>query len=392
MRMIHTRFDDIDKSYIEGLISGRIPESRTLEYKQELPKNSDDDKKEFLADISAFANASGGHIIYGISEALDENGKTTGCPGEVKVLDGNADREIRRLEQILLDGLDPRIPGVKIKQVEGFSNGFVIVIKVPKSWNSPHMVTFKNSSRFFVRRSTLKTQLDVTEIRSAFIASESLSERIRQFRSDKIAKIIADETPVPLRQKPKIVLHVLPVESFTTGSSIDISLFEKESIELNTMIQDNRYSASRYNFDGFCTYDSFLMYEKEGVYHSYVQIFRNSSIESVTTKEFSELSLKTLLIKKYCEVNLTEAVKQHLKSLQSKLEINPPILIMISLLGVRGYGVKKSEDRDQKYEIDRDHLIIPELFVQSYDEKVSDILRPAFDAIYQACGYPRSEN
>jgi hypothetical protein len=85
-------------------------------------------------------------------------------------------------------------------------------------------------------------------------------------------------------------------------------------------------------------------------------------------------------------------VKQYLKLLKSKLETNPQILIMISLLGVRGYGVKKSEDRDRKYEIDRDHLIIPELFVQSYDEKVSDILRPAFDAIYQACGYPRSEN
>jgi hypothetical protein len=389
--VIHTRFYDIHKSHIEGLISGRIPESRTLEYKQELPKNTDESKKEFLADISAFANASGGHIIYGISEALDEKGKTTGYPCEVKVLEGNADQEIRRLEQILLDGLDPIIPGFRIKQVEGFQDGFVIIIKVPKSWNSPHMVTFKNSSRFFVRRSTLKTQLDVTEIRSAFIASESLSERIRQFRSDRIAKIIVDETPVPLRPEPKIVLHVLPVESFTSGSSIDISLFEKESIRPST-IALKAHPESRYNFDGFCTYNPSTMDGEEGVSHSYIQTFRNSCIESVTTTCFGLTQNTPKKINDSYKKRLIDATDKYLKLLQSELEINPPILIMISLLGVRGYGVDDSHFRGNNYEIDRDHLIIPELFVQSYDDEVSDILRPAFDAIYQACGYPRSEN
>jgi hypothetical protein len=54
--------------------------------------------------------------------------------------------------------------------------------------------------------------------------------------------------------------------------------------------------------------------------------------------------------------------------------------------------IPESSVRDRKYEIDRDHLIVPEFFVQSYDEKASDILRPAFDAIWQACGYRYSEN
>jgi hypothetical protein len=247
------------------------------------------------------------------------------------------------------------------------------------------MVIFKNSSRFYVRHSTGKNQLDFMGIRSAFIASESLNERIRQFRSDRIAKIIADETPVPLRQKPKIVLHVLPVESFTTGSSIDISLFEH--------FQTGKYPESRYNFDGFCTYGSSKMYEEQGGYHSYDQIFRNSCIESVTTIGFGyPNSTPKVIEEKSRGDKLIETTKHYLESLKSELEINPPILIMISLLGVRGYGVEHAEDRDCKYEIDRDHLIIPELFVQSYDDEVSDILRPAFDAIYQACGYPRSEN
>ena len=40
-------------------------------YKQKFPTNSDVDRKEFLADISSFANASGGDLVFGITE---ENG------------------------------------------------------------------------------------------------------------------------------------------------------------------------------------------------------------------------------------------------------------------------------------------------------------------------------
>jgi hypothetical protein len=221
--MIGKSIDTIAVEDIKSLVANQVAENRTLEYKEQLPGNSDEEKKEFLADISSFANASGGDIIYGVSELRDENGKTTGLPEAAKGLQGNADAEIRRLESMLQDGLEPRIPGIRTVPIEGFTNGPVIIIRVPKSWNSPHMVVFKNWSRFFARNSAGKYQLDVTEIRSSFVASESLAERIRQFRADRIAKILADETPVSLAENSKIVLHVLPLESFSSGGSIDIS-------------------------------------------------------------------------------------------------------------------------------------------------------------------------
>ena len=60
--------DGIKKSDIELLISNQIQESRTIEYKESLPGNSDQDKREFLADISSFANAAGGDLLYGITK------------------------------------------------------------------------------------------------------------------------------------------------------------------------------------------------------------------------------------------------------------------------------------------------------------------------------------
>ena len=194
--MINKSFYEITKRDIESLIVNEVAEGKTLEYKEELPGSSDGDKKEFLYDISAFANASGGDILYGIAEKRDVNKKSTGIPGKLSGLSGiNIDAEIRRLQSCIQDGIAPRIPGIQIRPVDEFAEP-VIIIRIPKSWNSPHMVTLKGVSHFYSRNSTGKYQLDIDEIRAAFIASESLAQRIKEFRIDRISKLVADETPV----------------------------------------------------------------------------------------------------------------------------------------------------------------------------------------------------
>jgi predicted HTH transcriptional regulator len=64
--MIQIPFDRIDKTHIESLVTNEVPEGRTIEYKQALPGGNDVAKKEFLADVSSFANASGGDLLYGV--------------------------------------------------------------------------------------------------------------------------------------------------------------------------------------------------------------------------------------------------------------------------------------------------------------------------------------
>ena len=63
--MINAGFDGAGLAYINGLVDGKVPESKTLEYKAELPIFNDSGKKEFLAGVSSFANTSGGYILYG---------------------------------------------------------------------------------------------------------------------------------------------------------------------------------------------------------------------------------------------------------------------------------------------------------------------------------------
>lgn len=75
------------------------------------------------------------------------------------------------------------------------------------------MVTYKNLSRFYARTSAGKYQLDVHEIRAGFVAAETAFERLRHFRAERIARVLALETPAPIAAGPKLILHAFPVNT-----------------------------------------------------------------------------------------------------------------------------------------------------------------------------------
>src|SRR5438105_1567548 len=86
----------VDAADLAQLIENGVAESPTIEYKQELPQASDAGKKEFLRDVSAFANASGGLMLFGIATRRDGN-TDTGVPDRIIGLPGlNADEAQRR--------------------------------------------------------------------------------------------------------------------------------------------------------------------------------------------------------------------------------------------------------------------------------------------------------
>jgi hypothetical protein len=55
--------DSIDENDLQDLIDHEVPEGKTIEYKKSLPGNKDKDKKEFLSDVSSFANAIGSKLL-----------------------------------------------------------------------------------------------------------------------------------------------------------------------------------------------------------------------------------------------------------------------------------------------------------------------------------------
>lgn len=380
--MIPKNIDEIEEEDLQTLVANLVLEGKEIEYKQSLPSNLDSDRKEFLADVSSFANASGGDLIYGITE---ERG--TGTPKELLGLDiGNVDQEIRTLENVIRDGIEPRIPSIHTKPVRLSNSKIVLVIRISKSWISPHRVSFKGHDKFYSRSSNGKYPLDVSELRIAFNLSETIAERIREFRENRISNIFADETPVPLYDNPKIVLHLLPIVSFASTQSYEIDKIALDPGKIRPV-----YCSSwdhRYNLDGFLTYSA----GREGKSHSYVQLFRNGIIEAVEALLLEPLNDNLVIPSIAYERELMESLSEYLSILR-KLGVELPILIFLTLVGVKGYKMAYQRFfRRETYPIDRDILFVPEVVIENYDVLAKDVLRPCFDSIWNACGFPRSLN
>lgn len=216
----HMPIENIDRARLQLLVEHRIPEQLTLEYKRALPGGSLKERKEFLADVTAFANTAGGHIVYGIEE-LRESGKKTAIANTLRGLPAvDVEEAIHRLEQMILAGTTPALRGCRFHRVPLENHEESLVLRIPRSWAAPHAVTLEGGFRFWARRSNGKGQLNVPELRAAFLRSDVVAERIRRFRFERMAEIRARQTPLPITEGGAAVIHVVPFSSFDLGRSV----------------------------------------------------------------------------------------------------------------------------------------------------------------------------
>src|SRR5437867_7643830 len=206
--------DQINADRLEVLRTEGIRESRHLEYKEKLPGTSESEKLEFLADVTSFANAAGGDLIYGIRGGRDSAGKSNGESEEiVRLPDLNLDDVKLRFENMIRGGVAPRMSPLTFHPITRSSAPSCLLVRIPRGWAGLHMITYKKWSRFYSRNSAGKYQLDVHEIRAGFLAAETAYDRIRRLRTERVARALALETPTPVGDGPKLILHAFPVNA-----------------------------------------------------------------------------------------------------------------------------------------------------------------------------------
>ena len=376
--MIPGTIDDIDINTLQGLIRNEVCESKTLEYKREMPGKADSDLVPFLATISSLANTAGGDFLLGVET---KDGKPVALPGiEIENLDG----EILRFEQLLRDRLEPRLPHVDIHQIAVAKDKYVLVFRVLRSWIAPHRI--KKNSKFYARNSAGRYELDVGELRTAFSMSESLATRIRDFRTDRIARIHSRETPVPLKLGGCMVVHAIPLGTFMASRAIDIAAHES-SIRQFPPLWASGWDG-RVNLDGFVNF----VRSHESSCLAYTQIFRAGVVESVAV--LSTPKDRPVL---YCVAYEQEVVKFLTRFFKfvGKFEIEPPYYAFLSFVGVRGclFPVQSRFLSPHDGQPLRENmLILPEIVIQDCNEKPDQLLRPIFDMVWNAFGFIRSFN
>jgi hypothetical protein len=378
--MINKKLEEISLEDLTQLKDNAVSEGKSIEYKQELPGPQDKEKKEFLADISSFANASGGDLIYGVSESK----------GVPQIIDGvqieNIDETVRKYASMVLAGIEPRIT-FATHVVKVSESKYALIFRVSKSWNSPHRVIYQEHDKFYSRNATGKYPLDVGELRTVFNLSQSILEKIAKFKDERIYSLYnRGNTPIPFCEGGKIILHLIPFEAFSSGFKIDLSPIVSHANKLQPVYATGW--SQRRNLEGVLSSSA----DGAEVSHSYVQLYRNGTVEAVEGLILRPTKTSKIIASYTYEDELITALGEYIGLLR-ELGVNAPIAIYLTLTGVQGWRMSPKDGfRDNGFEIDRDTLQLPETILESYEMEPIDILRPMFDIVWNACGYEKSRN
>lgn len=430
--MLYIAIERITEADLQALVTEGKREDAQLEFKLTLPAGNDDGKREFLKDVTAMANSQGGDIIYGIREERanpDDAGKAAEVVGIAGV---SADATKLWMHELLNSSVEERLAGIAIRDVSLAAGGFALVVRVPRSWNSPHVVRHRNHWRFYARNSAGVYTMNVTDLRTAFLLSDTLAQKLEAFRAERISQILEDNPDVATKQdwsnnKPSsstttresaLVIHLQPFDSVKPGYVIDVAReFRGETGVLQLCGDPYADPNIRLNFDGLRATHN----------RNFVQVYRSGATEELDLDELtSECDGNRFDVECLGATELDRAIFKGVGRrllLLKRLGVTAPISVSIALLNVRGckllvrYPIHiGGQAADTGYRlsphiIDRENLLLTGLVVENLQglslegehedrhggteylswRTVQPLLRPYCDTIWNAAGFPRSE-
>ncbi|MDB6095536.1 MAG: putative transcriptional regulator [Verrucomicrobia bacterium] len=363
----------LTEAHLQALVSDGARESRDLEFKREWRLADDPDKREFLFDVSSFANAGGGDVVYGIDE---EAGAASSVPGLAGL---DFDGEQRRADALVMNWIEPRPRGLAYQTVPLASGRTALVVRISRSWSGPHRVTYGGANRFYSRNSANKYQLDVNELRQAFGAASSARDRLRDFRLERIDRIGRGEVETPLQGRNAVVIHLMPL---APPSSYDPKALLRLGAETFPPMGELHSVGPQINFES-CMFKST---SNTGESYTYSQVFRNGAVEAVRMGGRSD---ETQMIYPRYEHDVRPALHRYATGL-SLIGVLAPWLLALSHVNVRGFQMWEAQSVDafrRSVPIAREHLLVPEVLIEQTDlGSLDQALKQVFDPVWNACG------
>lgn len=377
------RLTDTTQEHLEQLVADRAQEGLHLEFKRDFPTNWDAaTKTEALADITALANASGGDLVYGIAENSSAQAESL-VP---QVLD-SVDQEVRRLQDFMLHLVEPRMPGVQVHAVPvtvAGTAGHAVVVRVPQSWVGPHRVN--TNQHFFTRDGLRKRPLNVPEIRGLFLRSQNTAQSVRDFRTDRLAKVLTGEVPYRLTQSTVLVLHLVPVDAVL--GAVDVNPVQYLGLRRGIPVVASRSHAaeSLVNLDGAAG----ARHVAQDGTNGYTILFRNGFIETTWALSSNTPEMEAVLPGGTFEDYITQFVAAARGELR-EWWLSEQVIAMLSILDAKRVtlGFQRQWAEPQLGKFDRDVLAIPDVELSGErDARVE--LKPLFDLVWQSAGFEAS--
>lgn len=352
------RLDQIDAALINDICQGQWPESQTLEFKREWYSSSEKDRDEMLKDICAMANTDGGILLYGIEQ---QNGKAFSTS---PIRGVNASDLVAQLGKRLAALVKPSAPRLRYSEIE-VEGGFVLAIKVERSLTGPYCYGLNNGDSKFVKRIVEGTaQMSYEDIRSAFNAEGQVLEAARAFIRQRIGLFKSDEAPVVYGEGSAVVIHLVPLSSFSSTQAVDLSVIDLSATGKLRLVGEP--SKAKPNIDGLRLSPGNALHRLDGQ----VQIFRRGSIEysaSVGPKAYLDhghLTPSTVLDWDLMQ-QVFNAVHCVIESVRL-LRIEGPCVLACSLLTSRGAVLSSDPPKSLNHFLvsDRAQMEMPALFIE----------------------------
>ena len=385
--LFNKTLNEIGIEDLQALIDNGVCENKNLDYKKELHIDTDSDKKEFLADISSFANSNGGDIIFGIEEdSIDK------IPINITGIEyKNDDVLIRKIEDFIRQSIQPIILNIQYKIIEIEKGKGILIIRIPQSLIAPHRVEYKGHNKFYTRNSKGKYQMDVNELRISFNSGLDLEKRIEEFKLNRYYEIIANKYNKLISDLPIFVIHYIPLSSLNEPAHLSINDIKMAMTKVNSM-------ALGYGYSKRITIDGVAIDYKDDERSSFAIYKNNGVIEKATTNFFRKEYVVTSvspnptidLIFSYKLMDNVISDFKEVKEYYNILGISTPIIVSCSILNAQGFTIPNSGGFYDIYgNIDRDMLLIDNIYIEDFNKQDELILKPIFDAIYNACGYEK---
>jgi len=222
--------------------------------------------------------------------------------------------------------------------------------------------------------------------------SENIIKKIENFREERIKKIHANETPVHIHDNAKLILHFIPISSFSSVQNYDIGQLEKNCYSALKPLSSAGYTF-KYNLNSIVTYSKF---DNEPGAYSYLQVFKNGLIEVVDPYL---LRIRNEKDKKQPLFYIQEIERRiiglfpNFIKIFKKLKIEPPIFLYFSLVGVKDYILWIPTNiflMDRVHPFIKDLILLPKTKIEDFSIKPAILLKPCFDSLWNAGGFQRS--
>lgn len=381
--------DELVSEHVHALVATSRSEGRRIDFKEAFKRAENGksrDSHEIAKDVAAFANSSGGDIVYGVTEI---DGTASGINSAASA------EEVEELHSFIQmavrDGVSPYVD-IRCRYIPMADNSGVYVIRVPKSFLAPHAVRKRGEKEalwFFKRGEDCAVPMEESDVRYAYTTGFDVNRQIEVFRRTRIAQVNNTIVGPLFAKSVRVHAFFIPLVAFSNGDSL---AYPQLVVGANRLRLESGHSGPMPCPEGAFLHGG----ETDGVWHAW-HVHRNGAVEWVDAgtnyfHNFKQGEKLQKIVYPLYERRLCDRLQDVVSCIES-LNIGGPMAFCLSLSSARGAQLSIPNNpflHASPCPIEDMHA--QTLIVRSASDLNSENIRPAFDHVMNAFGIQKSMN